>query len=96
MSTSRNIRGSKACSSECPKLYTNAEFAVEVKGLNAMQIIQGVTKRFKAIYEPTMENGSKFVNDLKEFKTLSKATVANRYDSSLGDVREIVYTRGIF
>ncbi len=68
--------------------------------------VQSIIRKIKAkgieviIYEPLINDktvlGSKVENDLNTFKADSDIIVANRYDDSLNDVKDKVYTRDIF
>ena len=67
--------------------------------------IQGVIRRLLdkginiIIFEPILSNdefiGCKVIKDIKEFKRLSSVIIANRYDTSLDDVKDKVYTRDL-
>jgi len=52
------------------------------------------------IYEPTLEEdvyfGSKLIDNLETFKSMSDVIIANRYNRELDEVIDKVYTRDIY
>jgi UDPglucose 6-dehydrogenase len=53
------------------------------------------------IYEPTLENGTRFygdeiVNDLEKFKSMCDTIIANRMNPDLDNVEDKVYTRDLY
>ena len=68
--------------------------------------IQDIIKKIRRegkeviIYEPTWNedtfDGFKVENDLEKFKEVSSIIIANRFEDSLSDVKEKVYTRDLF
>lgn len=71
-----------------------------------LSAIQGIMKRIKAngieviIYEPLFFHdsffGSKVLNNLDKFISLSELIVVNRYSDELSDVKHKIFSRYLF
>ena len=67
-----------------------------IKDVITMLLEKGISI---VIYEPNLKVDTyyncKVINDLSKFKSTSKIVIANRYDTELDDIKDIVFTRDL-